>query len=113
MNRKNNLKMKQKKVNKSYRLVIILIVSVLVSVQLNYVKADNIAPNIVSEAAILVDLERGQVLYSKNTDTKLHIAVASKIMTAIIAIEKAKLDSQVIISKDTSMSEGALRNNFV
>lgn len=54
---------------------------------------------IYSDAAILIDSNTGTVLYSKNDDEKLYPASTTKILTAIIAIEKCNLDDVVTVTK--------------
>ncbi len=49
--------------------------------------ADETKPEIVSEAAILLDFQSGKVLFEKNADEKTFPASTTKIMTAILAIE--------------------------
>ncbi|HOJ10239.1 MAG TPA: serine hydrolase [Clostridiales bacterium] len=66
------------------------------------------SPIIKAPSAILVEAERGQILYKKQADKKLHISTANKIMTAILAIEKNDLGAKVTISKESSSSEGSL-----
>lgn len=46
-----------------------------------------------SVAAILIDADSGIVLYEKNADKKMYPASTTKIMTAILTIENADLDS--------------------
>ena len=69
--------------------------------------SNTVPPEIIGSAAILYEPVRGQILYEKNINNKLHISTASKIMTAILAIEQAKMDAQVTISKEASVSEGS------
>jgi len=64
-------------------------------------------PSIKARSAILVDSLRGQVLFQKQPEQKLHISAACKIMTALVAIENANLDSKVTISKDSVEAEGS------
>lgn len=56
-------------------------------------------PHVHSAAALLMDEMTGEVLYSKNADTVLPMASTTKIMTAIIILERAKLDEQVVVSE--------------
>lgn len=66
-----------------------------------------------ASSALVTDSKRGQVLYQKNPKTKIHISTASKIMTALLCIEKSKLDAKVTISKESVESiegEGSLLN---
>ncbi len=65
-------------------------------------------PTLSAPSAILVDAARGQVLFQENASTKLHVSTASKVMTLLLAIEKAKLDAKVTISKESTETEGSL-----
>ena len=53
------------------------------------------APTIKSEAAILVDMKTGRVLYSKNAEDQKFPASTTKIMTAILALEYGNLNDVV------------------
>lgn len=55
--------------------------------------------NLYSDAAILMDAKTGLVLYSKNSDKKVYPASTTKILTAIIAIEKCNLNDMVTVTK--------------
>ncbi len=65
-------------------------------------------PEIMAASAILLECERGQVLYSKEAEKKLHISTANKIMTAILVIEKGDLEAKVIVSKEALELEGSV-----
>ena len=64
-----------------------------------------------SEAAILIDADSGDVLFSKNDQVRMHPASTTKIMTALLAIESGIPMDQVIavpqaakdIPKDSSL----------
>lgn len=56
-------------------------------------------PRIEAGAAIVVDLDSGRVLYEKSGYSKRAIASTTKIMTAILALEKGNLEDEVTISK--------------
>ena len=45
-------------------------------------------PSIVGEAAILMDVSTGEILYEKNGHLRLEPASITKIMTAILALER-------------------------
>lgn len=60
-----------------------------------------------AQAAILMDLESGRVLYEKNSQTPLRIASITKIMTAIIAIELGDLEDLVTVSSNAFGVEGS------
>jgi D-alanyl-D-alanine carboxypeptidase (penicillin-binding protein 5/6) len=64
--------------------------------------------DIFAPSAILTEVRRGQVLYEKNADERLHISIANKIMTALLVSEQVKLDAPVIISKESVESDGSM-----
>ena len=43
-------------------------------------------------SSIVMDMDSGRILYSKNKDEKRLIASITKIMTSVIALEKGKLN---------------------
>ena len=63
-------------------------------------------PSISGEAGILMDTSTGQVLYEKNAHTRLEPASTTKIMTAILALEKGQLSDIVVTSKEPPLAEG-------
>ncbi len=65
-------------------------------------------PLIEAPSAMLLELRRGQILYSKNPDEPLHVAAASKIMTALIALEKTDSNTMVTASKEAVNAKEAL-----
>lgn len=48
-----------------------------------------------AQAALLMDLKSGRIIYSKNADEKLYPASITKILTGIIALEQLPLDEVV------------------
>lgn len=60
--------------------------------------------NIYSESAVLMDSRTGKVLYTKNATQKMYPASTTKILTAIIAIEKCQLTDKITASKNAVMS---------
>jgi len=68
------------------------------------------APNpvpISAEAAALIDVESGRLLYSHNGDKRMRIASLTKIMTAIVAIESGDLSDIVKTSRRAAGKEGS------
>lgn len=61
-------------------------------------------PQLVSEAAILLDRDSGRILFEQNADKRLYPASTTKIMTAILVLENLQLDSVVVASRDAVMS---------
>lgn len=69
--------------------IITIFVIVLSSLSLNSY-AENDKPVLTAEAAILIDAKNGNVLYSKNSDKKMYPASTTKIMTALVVLDKVK-----------------------
>ena len=87
---------------------IILIILVFILLNLLPVKAyADDGPEISSEAAILMNMNTGDVLYQKNADEKLSPASTTKILTAMIVIEKCKLDDVVTVGKIPPYEDGS------
>lgn len=57
-------------------------------------------PTLYAEAAILVDADTGQVLYQKNPDKRMYPASITKIMTCLLAMERAKPDDVVTMTDE-------------
>jgi D-alanyl-D-alanine carboxypeptidase (penicillin-binding protein 5/6) len=60
-----------------------------------------------AKAAVVMDVNTGRILYSKNANTELPMASTTKIMTTIVAIESGKLNEVVKISKNSAGTEGS------
>jgi serine-type D-Ala-D-Ala carboxypeptidase (penicillin-binding protein 5/6) len=58
------------------------------------------APDITAKAAYVYDVDTGVVLYSKAADDELPMASCTKVMTAILAVERGKLDQVVAVGAD-------------
>lgn len=56
--------------------------------------------NLEAKAAIVYDLESGEIIFDKNPNTQLPIASLTKIMTALVASEKLKLSEPVEITAE-------------
>ena len=52
-------------------------------------------PHITAKGAVVVDMDTGTVLYSRNADKQLEMASTTKIMTAILILESLPLDQIV------------------
>lgn len=67
-----------------------------------------VKPQLEAEAAILVEVSTGRVLYEKNADAVRYPASMTKMMTCILALENGRPDDRIIISNmstDTPYSE--------
>lgn len=60
-----------------------------------------------AQAAALIDVTSGRVLYSRHGDDELRIASLTKIMTAIVAIEHGDFKKPVKVSKNAFAKEGS------
>lgn len=60
-----------------------------------------------ARAAVIMDVNSGRVLYSKNMDEKLAMASTTKIMTTLVAIESGKLEETVKVSRKASYTGGS------
>lgn len=67
-------------------------------------------PEISAKSAIVIDLkpeqQKNNTLYQKNPNQKLPIASLTKIMTAVVAIEKLNLDGVIQVSKNSVFTDG-------
>ncbi|HOV80340.1 MAG TPA: D-alanyl-D-alanine carboxypeptidase family protein [Bacillota bacterium] len=64
-------------------------------------------PELVGEAAVLLNVKNGQVLYEKNSRSGVYPASTTKILTAVIALEKGNLNDLVSITPEASNVEGS------
>ena len=93
-----------KKIYKKFFICIftfIIIFSVLLPL---YSFAEEGVPEIYSPSALLMDYNSGKILYEKNIYEKRYPASLTKIMTAIVVLEKCNLDEVAEVSYDAVMS---------
>lgn len=74
------------------------------------IQSNNIAgwpqgPKIIAETGILMDLDTGEILYAKGIDEKRAPASITKIMTAMLAIEKVPLDTEITFTDEVNNIE--------
>lgn len=62
-------------------------------------------PKIICETGIVMDLDTGQILYAKGIDEKRAPASITKIMTALLAIEKVPLDTKITFTDEVNNIE--------
>ena len=70
-------------------------------------KASSAAVSVSAQSAVLIECESGNVIFSKNSDTRLPMASTTKIMTALVVIESCNLSDTVKISKAACGIEGS------
>lgn len=88
----------------SYRKTIVSIIF-LIYLLTAYVSPVMAAVPVVGQSAALIDSKSGRVLYTKNADQQAPPASTTKILTAIIALEKTKLDDIVTAGKNPGLVE--------
>ncbi|GIP32346.1 D-alanyl-D-alanine carboxypeptidase family protein [Paenibacillus sp. J2TS4] len=72
-----------------------------------HVNADKPTLSTYAEAAALIDVTSGRILYSKEGDKPMKIASLTKVMTAIVAIEQGTLSEPVTVSRNAFGKEGS------
>ncbi len=58
--------------------------------------------NLTAESALLVDVTDDKKVYAENVYEKLYPASITKIVTALVTLKNAKLDDEVVITKDAA-----------
>lgn len=102
--------MKLNSVAKAASVIILSFTVILLSIQRVYADGDQeLKPPVINAlAAVVVEESSGRVLYEKNATQKRSIASTTKIMTAIIALENANLDEEIVISKRAASIGGSV-----
>lgn len=62
-------------------------------------------PKIIAETGIVMDLDTGEILYAKGIDEKRAPASITKIMTAMLGIEKVPLDTEITFTDEVNNIE--------
>ncbi len=60
-----------------------------------------------AEGAVVMERSTGTVLYGKNAHEQLPMASTTKIMTALVALERCELDEKVTVSHEAVGAEGS------
>lgn len=60
-----------------------------------------------ARSAILIDRQSGRVLYAKNSRSKMPMASTTKIMTALLAIKKGNLNTEITVPVESVGVEGS------
>lgn len=69
--------------------------------------ADSKLPDIGAQSALLIELKTGKTLYEKNSNQKIFPASTTKIMTALLTIEKLDMHKEIIIPTNMGQAEGS------
>jgi serine-type D-Ala-D-Ala carboxypeptidase (penicillin-binding protein 5/6) len=86
-----------------------LFLSIMLSISIINTKvyAKEPAPAVSADSAVLLDAATGEVLYSKNMNEAYPPASTTKVMTALLTLEKAKLDDMVTVGKKVPYVDGS------
>ena len=71
------------------------------------VQGDEMPQGISSMSAVLMEPETGKVLYAKDAHTPRPMASTTKLMTALLALENAAPDQNVVVTREAVMVEGS------
>ncbi len=74
---------------------------------LTVVNVEAAAIGVSAEYACVIESDSAQVVYEKNARLKHSMASTTKIMTALLAVEKGTLDDVVTVSRNASLQEGS------
>ncbi|KUK54752.1 MAG: Serine-type D-Ala-D-Ala carboxypeptidase [Desulfotomaculum sp. 46_296] len=64
-------------------------------------------PDTTAEAVVLMNAGSGQVLYQKNMSRHMYPASTTKILTAVIALEKGNLSDKVTVVRESCLVDGS------
>ena len=73
-------------------------------IQSNTISAWPAGPQIGAQAAILMDIDTGVILYAKNIHERLYPASTTKMLTCLLAMEHGNLDDMVTFSNEAVFS---------
>lgn len=59
-----------------------------------------LGPQTYAQSSIVMDMDSGAILYAKNIDEKLYPASITKLVTALVALENAKLTDRVYVTEE-------------
>ncbi len=64
-------------------------------------------PTVSARAAVLMEAATGQILFAKNASERLPMASTTKIMTALVALERGRLDDVVTVGRAATLVDGS------
>lgn len=89
------------------RRIFVFIITVFFIININLVcKAEEKTPDVAGAGVVLMDGKTGEVLFQKDMDKPLPPASTTKIMTALLVLEKGKLNENVVIGKNPPNTDG-------
>lgn len=85
----------------------LILLFIFVTVCSGFARAENISLNVDARAYVLMEPVTGRILIEKNSEEKRAMASTTKIMTAIIALERGNLESKVRVSTKAAAIGGS------
>ncbi|MBS4174601.1 D-alanyl-D-alanine carboxypeptidase family protein [Bacillus sp. FJAT-49736] len=73
--------------------------------EINFIHANPNNLSIQGEAGVLMDEESGKIIYAKNANERLYPASTTKVLTALVALEKGNLNDQVRVGNEITMRD--------
>lgn len=86
---------------------ILLLLIIFTNLTINVTSASIDVPPLDAKGVVLMDGTTGDILFSRNPDVQFEPASTTKIMTALITLEKANLDDKVTIGENPPFADGS------
>lgn len=86
------------------KILLLIFMFTLVSVPISAATKE---PSVSADGAVLMDAQTGEILYSKNMNMSYPPASTTKLMTALLAIERCKLDDIVKVGQVPPLADGS------
>ena len=87
--------------------LLLIIASLFCYVTVKITAQENAPPSVSAQSAILIDGNSGVVILEKQADIRLPMASTTKIMTALVALENASLDTVITVDPRAVGVEGS------
>lgn len=85
----------------------LLVMLILTNFNYKIAYADSTPPELNSKGVVLMDATTGEVLYSKEENTQYYPASTTKVLTALVVLDKVKnLDEKVTVGKNPPFADG-------
>jgi len=86
----------------SVRVIALILINIFIWSPAVVAEGIKVQPKIAAESAILIDRRSGQVLWEKNSQERRRVASTTKIMTAILTLEKLGIHEKVVFSPNAA-----------
>lgn len=67
-------------------------------------------PEVSARASILIEWQTGTILFEKSGFTRMHPASLTKMMTALLAVERGRLEDMIHVSREAASQPGSSMN---